>query len=80
MLYEVITLLWLAGLAFHWSFLFIFVRHYRFFVQDVPTAIQLMEGMDSFFQIGAPLFYMTDAVILVITSYSIHYTKLYDDS
>ncbi len=57
-------LLWLAGLAFHWSFLFIFVRHYRFFVQDVPTAIQLMEGMDSFFQIGAPLFYMTDAVIL----------------
>ncbi len=57
-------LLWLAGLAFHWSFLFIFVRHYRFFVQDVPTVIQMMEGADSFFQIGAPLFYMTDAVIL----------------
>jgi nitrate reductase gamma subunit len=57
-------LLWLAGLAFHWSFLFIFVRHYRFFVQDVPTVIQMMEGVDSFFQIGAPLFYMTDAVIL----------------
>ena len=57
-------LLWLAGLAFHWSFLFIFVRHYRFFVQDVPTVIQMMEGVDGFFQIGAPLFYMTDAVIL----------------
>jgi nitrate reductase gamma subunit len=57
-------LLWLAGLAFHWSFLFIFVRHYRFFVQDVPSVIAMMEGMDSFFQIGAPLFYMTDAVIL----------------
>jgi len=57
-------LLWLAGLAFHWSFLFIFVRHYRFFVRDVPSVIKMMEGADSFFQIGAPLFYMTDAVIL----------------
>ena len=57
-------LLWLAGLAFHWSFLFIFVRHYRFFVQDVPSVIRMMEGLDSFFQVGAPLFYMTDAVIL----------------
>lgn len=57
-------LLWLAGLAFHWSFLFIFVRHYRFFVQDTPSVIMMMEGMDSFFQVGAPLFYMTDAVIL----------------
>ena len=57
-------LLWLAGLAFHWSFFFIFVRHYRFFVQDVPSVIKMMEGADSFFQIGAPLFYMTDAVIL----------------
>jgi nitrate reductase gamma subunit len=57
-------LLWLAGLAFHWSFLFIFVRHYRFFVQDVPSVLKMMEGVDSFFQIGAPLFYMTDAVIV----------------
>jgi nitrate reductase gamma subunit len=57
-------LLWLAGLAFHWSFLFIFIRHYRFFVQDLPFAIKMMEGADSFFQIGAPLLYMTDAVIL----------------
>jgi nitrate reductase gamma subunit len=57
-------LLWLAGLAFHWSFLFIFVRHYRFFVQDVPSVIAMMEGVDSFFQVGAPLLYMTDAVIL----------------
>jgi len=57
-------LLWLAGLAFHWSFFFIFVRHYRFFVQDTPFVIKMMEGADSFFQIGAPLFYMTDAVIL----------------
>ncbi len=57
-------LLWLAGLAFHWSFLFIFVRHFRFFMQDVPSVLRMMEGLDSFFQVGVPLFYMTDAVIL----------------
>ena len=57
-------LLWLGGLVFHWTFLFIFIRHFRFFFQDVPSILQLMEGMDSFFQVGAPLFYMTDAVIL----------------
>ena len=63
-IYKWEKLLWLAGLAFHWSFLFIFVRHYRFFVQDVPSAIRMMEGSDSYFQVGAPLFYVTDAVIL----------------
>ena len=57
-------LLWLAGLAFHWSFLFIFARHFRFFFQEVPSILKMMEGVDSFFQVGAPLFYMTDAVIL----------------
>jgi len=56
--------LWLAGLAFHWSFLIILVRHLRFFSLNVPFVIKTIEGLDSFLQIGAPLFYMTDAVIL----------------
>ncbi len=56
--------LWLAGLAFHWSFLIILVRHLRFFTEKVPAYIQLMEGLDSFLQIGAPLMYMTDIVLL----------------
>jgi nitrate reductase gamma subunit len=68
--------LWLAGLAFHWSFLFIFVRHYRFFVTDVPSVIKMMEGVDSFFQVGAPLFYMTDAVILAALTFLI-FRRLY---
>ncbi len=61
--------LWLAGLAFHWSFLIIFVRHFRFFIQDVPGPIRLVESVDSFFQIGAPILYMTDVVILVAVTY-----------
>ena len=56
--------LWMAGLAFHWSFLIILVRHLRFFSLNVPFVIKIIESLDSFLQIGAPLFYITDAVIL----------------
>jgi nitrate reductase gamma subunit len=61
--------LWAAGLAFHWSFLLILVRHMRFFIEQVPAAIKLIEGLDSFLQVGAPLLYMTDAVILASVTY-----------
>ncbi len=61
--------LWLGGLAFHWSFLIIFVRHFRFFMQDVPSVIKTIEGLDSFLQIGAPLLYMTDVVLLAAVTF-----------
>jgi nitrate reductase gamma subunit len=61
--------LWLAGLAFHWSFLIIFIRHFRFFMLDIPPALKMIEGLDSFIQMGVPLFYMTDAIILAAVTY-----------
>lgn len=61
--------LWAAGLAFHWSFFWILVRHLRFFTQKVPVPVQLVEGLDSFLQIGTPLLYMTDIVLLASVSY-----------
>lgn len=61
--------LWLAGLAFHWSFLIILIRHFRFFAQSMPYPLIVIESLDSFLQIGAPLLYMTDAVILVAVTY-----------
>ena len=61
--------LWAAGLAFHWSFLIIFIRHMRFFIEQVPAGIQLIEGLDSFLQIGAPLLYLTDVVLLGAVTY-----------
>lgn len=57
-------LLWLAGLAFHYSFLIILVRHFRFFSEEVPSVIHIMESLDAFLQIGAPLLYMTDVILL----------------
>lgn len=61
--------LWLAGLAFHWSFLIILLRHFRFFLQDVPVVLQKIEWLDSFFQVGVPLLYITDIIILTSVTY-----------
>jgi len=61
--------LWLAGMAFHWSFLIIFVRHFRFFLSEPPAFIKTIEGLDSFLQVGVPLLYMTDAVLLGAVTY-----------
>jgi nitrate reductase gamma subunit len=61
--------LWLAGLAFHWTFLVILIRHFRFFSQQVPAAIQIIEGLDSFMQIGVPLLYMSDVIFLAAVGY-----------
>jgi nitrate reductase gamma subunit len=61
--------LWLAGLAFHWSFLIILIRHLRFFSQGVPMVISITESLDSFLQVGVPLFYITDAIILAAVTF-----------
>ncbi len=61
--------LWLAGLAFHWSFLIIVVRHFRLFTVQVPSPIRMIEGLDSFFQVAAPILYLSDVVILVAVTY-----------
>ncbi len=61
--------LWLAGMAFHWSFFIVFIRHLRFFIQQVPAPITMIEGLDSFLQIGTPLLYQTDIVLLLAVTY-----------
>lgn len=61
--------LWIAGLAFHWSFLIILLRHFRFFAVKVPFPIHVIESLDSFLQIGIPLLYMSDIVILAAVTY-----------
>jgi len=56
--------LWAAALAFHWSFLVVFVRHLRFFLDPVPGVVEALSGVDGFFQIGVPVLYLTDLVIV----------------
>ena len=56
--------LWLFALLFHYSFLMIFMRHFRLFLDPVPFCITLMEGLDGILQVGVPRFYMSDALIV----------------
>lgn len=56
--------LWLGGLAFHWTFLIILIRHMRLFFEPVPGIITLVESLDGFFQVGVPVFYLTDLIFL----------------
>jgi len=61
--------LWLAGLAFHWSFLIIVLRHLRFFFEPVPGCINLLAAMDGLFEIGVPTLFLTDALFLISVAY-----------
>ena len=56
--------LWAAGLAFHWTFLIILIRHFRLFLDPIPLPIEIVEALDGFFQVGAPVLYLTDLIFL----------------
>jgi len=61
--------LWVAALAFHYAFLMILIRHLRLFTEPVPVLISKLEFMDSFFQVGVPLLYITDIALLAAVTY-----------
>ncbi len=49
--------LWVGALAFHYSFLVVFLRHMRFFTEPVPDVTTLLQNLDGFFQVGVPVVY-----------------------
>lgn len=61
--------LWLIGLLFHYSFLIIFLRHFKYFVEPVPGFVEALQSVDGFFQVGLPIIYITDAVFLVAVTW-----------
>ena len=56
--------LWLGAICFHWSMLLIVLRHLRLFLDPVPAWLGVLEAADGILQIGLPIFYITDAMIL----------------
>lgn len=72
LIYASEKLLWLAAIAFHYSFLVILLRHFRFFAVPVPSPIEFLEFIDSFFQVGAPLVYITNFVIVIALLYLLY--------
>jgi [DsrC]-trisulfide reductase subunit M len=71
------SLLWLFGLVFHWSFLIIFLRHFRYFVDPAPFFVPLLQDIDGFFQVGVPIIYMTNAAILVAVTF-LFFRRIFD--
>jgi nitrate reductase gamma subunit len=61
--------LWLAGLAFHWSFLLILLRHFRFFSEPVLPFVGLLAGVDGFFTVSVPTVFFTDVALLLAVTY-----------
>jgi len=61
--------LWMAALAFHYSFLVIFIRHFRFFTEPVPFFVHMTERVDGLLQLGLPGVYLTDLVFIVAVTY-----------
>jgi nitrate reductase gamma subunit len=61
--------LWLSGLIFHWSFLFIVLRHLRFFLEPVPAAVLIFEKADALFEVAIPTILITDFAVLASVTY-----------
>ncbi|MBQ3060605.1 MAG: sulfate reduction electron transfer complex DsrMKJOP subunit DsrM [Desulfovibrio sp.] len=56
--------LWCFSLLFHYCFLLVFIRHFRFFMDPVPSCITFVESIDGIMQIGSPRFFMTGGILL----------------
>ena len=61
--------LWAFSLMFHWSFLIIFLRHFRFFTEPIPFFVPLLQGLDGFFEFGLPIVYITNLLIVAGVTY-----------
>ncbi len=61
--------LWLGGLAFHWSFLVVLIRHLRLFTEPVPAFLKGVEALDGFLQVGIPGVLISGIVLLLAVTY-----------
>ncbi len=75
--YEWEKWLWLAALVFHYAFLVIFLRHFRFFMEPVPGFVHLLETLDGFMQTGVlpisglnvPGVFLTDMLLMLAVTF-----------
>ena len=56
--------LWLFGILFHYSFLIIVLRHFRFFMEPIPSFVEAITSVDGFFQIMVPTVFISDLLFL----------------
>ncbi|MDL2210619.1 sulfate reduction electron transfer complex DsrMKJOP subunit DsrM [Desulfovibrio sp. OttesenSCG-928-O18] len=69
--------LWVFALLFHYAFLAVFIRHFRFFLEPTPLCLKWIETLDSLMQVGVPRLFMSD-VALVAALLFLLFRRLYD--
>ena len=67
--YQPDKFLWAGALVFHWCFLLILLRHLRFFLEPTPALVHWLERIDGFFQLTAPTFLLSSALIALALLY-----------
>ncbi|THB68380.1 MAG: menaquinol oxidoreductase [Desulfovibrio sp.] len=73
--------LWLFAILFHYCFLVIFIRHFRFFLgtsDPVLWLIDKVEFLDGIMQIGVPRLFMSGVLILVAVGFLLG-RRIFDD-
>ncbi len=78
LLYSSDKWLWAMSLAFHWSFLIIVLRHFRFFTEPIPSFVAFLQNLDGFFQVGLPIIYVTDVLIVIGLTY-LFFRRVFDN-
>ena len=68
--------LWLFSLLFHYTFLLIFIRHFRFFFNYIPC-LEVVEFLDSLMQVGAPRLFMSNVIVVAALAF-LFLRRLYD--
>lgn len=56
--------LWLFALLFHYAFLVVVLRHFRFFLEPVPFFVQALEFLDGIMQVGVPRLFQSGVVLV----------------
>lgn len=69
--------LWIFALLFHYAFLVIILRHFRFFLEPVPVCLQAVEFLDSIMAVGTPVLFLSGPVI-VAALFFLFLRRLYD--
>ena len=67
--YDMEVFLWVAALAFHYTFLVVLLRHARFFIDPLPLPFEILEKIDTFIQIGQPTISLSSFVLLAAVLY-----------
>ena len=67
--YDLEVFLWVASLAFHYTFLVVLLRHARFFLDPLPLPFEILETIDTFVQIGQPTISLSSFVLLAAVLY-----------